>query len=132
MFEDLAALADITTEGFRRIYDDCYAHDYINGSSIIKRQYDILKASKAKGIGIIVITNKKQEIAEEVCLKMFGEKMIDIVIGRKDAQPIKPKPIITERIGEFGIDPKHCLGYYGDSITDMQTARLLKVKFYKC
>lgn len=129
MFNELAEMVKISSEDFRKKYDEQYAKDCISGSSIITEQYEILKEAKGIGIGIIVLTNKKQEIAEEVCEKLFGDNMIDIVIGRKDTHPIKPRHVIINRLNEFGISQDQCLRFYGDSNLDFETAKLLKVRF---
>lgn len=130
MFKDFALRAGTSTEDFRNKYDHLYALDCISGTSVIKKQYEIMETAKSNGIGTIVLTNKKQEIAEELCVKMFGNNAIDIIIGRKDTQPIKPRHVILERLLDLGINPqKQCLRYYGDSVSDWKTAELMNVEF---
>lgn len=129
MFQKLAEMANISKEEFRKEYDEQYSLDYISGSIVINKQLEILKDAKTEGIGIIVLTNKKQELAEKVCKKMFGDKMVDIVIGRKGTLPIKPHHEIIDRLQEYEITPVQCSKYYGDSISDMNTAKMLSVDF---
>ena len=130
MFNELAVMADLSKEKFREQYDEQYKKDCIAGSSIIDKQFNVLKEAKANGIGIIILTNKKQDIAEEVCKKMFGSNMIDIVIGRKDTQPIKPRHVIKNRLQEYGINPQEqCMKYYGDSKSDYETAKFIDVEY---
>ena len=130
MFKDFALMASTSTDDFRNKYDHLYSLDCISGTSVIKKQFRIMEDAKSNGFGIIVLTNKKQKIAEEVCEKMFGKNAIDVIIGRKDTQPIKPRHVILERLHNYCINPQdHCLKYYGDSNSDYETAKMLKVEY---
>lgn len=130
MFIDMAKISNLSLNEFRRKYDEQYALDYLSGTSIINKQFEILNDAKAKGIGIIVLTNKKQELAERVCENLFGHNGIDIIIGRKDTQPIKPRHVIIERLHDCGIKQlNQCIKYYGDSKSDLATAQLLRIEY---
>lgn len=76
-------------------------------------------------MGIIVLTNKRQELAGQVCTRLFSKSKIDVIIGRLDATPIKPR----EKLRTKGITTDQCIKYYGDSETDRQTAQLLNVEY---
>ena len=130
LFIDMAKISNLSLDEFRRKYDEQYAHDFLSGSSIINKQFKILTEAKAKGIGIIVLTNKKQELAERVCEKLLGNSLIDIIIGRKDSTPIKPRHVIIERLHDCGIKQlSQCIKYYGDSKSDLETAQLLRIEY---
>lgn len=130
MFVELSERLNISTGKFRMEYDAQYALDSLSGTTIIHQQYAILKDAKAKEIGIIVLTNKRQELAETVCRLVIGENAVDIIVGRQDTSPIKPRHVIIDRFHELGIDSEsQCLMYYGDSESDYETARLLNVKY---
>lgn len=130
LFIDMAKISNLSLDEFSRKYDEQYAHDYLSGSSIINNQFKILTEAKAKGIGIIVLTNKKQELAERVCEKLLGNSLIDIIIGRKDSTPIKPRHVIIERLHDCGIKQlSQCIKYYGDSKSDLETAQLLRIEY---
>ncbi len=130
MFLELALRAGTSTDDFRNKYDHLYALDCISGTSVIKEQYKIMEDAKSNGIGIIVLTNKKQNLAEEVCEKMFGYNVVDVVIGRKDTQPIKPRHVIIDRLLAHRINLDQCISYYGDSDLDRKTAELLGTKYF--
>ena len=120
----------MSVKDFRTSYDEQYALDCISGTKLIKQQYDRLKDAKEKGVGIIVLTNKHQCIAEQVCKTIFLKDEIDIIIGRKDAYPIKPRHVIIDRLCAYNITPqKQCLMYYGDSEIDNRCADLLCVPY---
>jgi len=130
MFVELSKLLNISAEEFRKRYDAQYALDSLTSTTVISQQYLILNDAKARGIGIIVLTNKKQELAETVCRTILGDNAIDAIIGRKDTQPIKPRHVLIERFRELGINPKkQCLMYYGDSQSDYETAKLLNIEY---
>ena len=130
MFAELAVKAGMTVDCFRQAYDDAYASDSVTGTSVMAEQYAILTSAREKGIGIVVLTNKRQQLAEDVCRWLFCDKEIDVVIGRQGTAPIKPRPVMVERLNACGIDPaRQCLCYYGDTDIDRRSAALLKVKY---
>ena len=132
LFKSLAQIAGLTSESFRFAYDKAYAKDFISGTKPITKQYKKLLAAKKEGLGVIVLTNKLQAIAEEVCNHFFSDGEIDIVIGRENAKPIKPKQVLVERFHAHNIEPQiQCLKYYGDSEVDYKSAKLLKVPYIK-
>lgn len=127
---EMAKMAGMSKADFRINYDEQYVCDCISGTKPIKQQYDILKKAKQQGVGVIVLTNKQQSIAEQVCNKIFLKDEIDVIIGRKDAQPIKPQHAIIDKFRAYGIIPsKQCLMYYGDSVSDRMSADFLCVPY---
>lgn len=131
MFVALAAMAKIEVNSFRNDYDKAYAADCLGGTDIMEPQHEIMQTAREQGFGIIVITNKRQEIAEKICNSLFGMKDIDLIIGRKGPVPIKDGPIAIRRLEAEGIRPSDCIRYYGDSETDMKTAKILNTEFLK-
>lgn len=129
MFADLAVYANMDTAVFREEYDREYELDCLTGTTIIKRQLDTLKNAKFQGIGAIVITNKRQNLAEKVCQNLFSNNEIDVIIGRKDVTPIKPRHVLKERLLSLGIAPSQCLKYIGDSDVDRQSAEMLNIPY---
>lgn len=130
LFKSLAQIAGLTSESFRLAYDKAYAKDFISGTKPITKQYKKLLAAKNEGVGVIVLTNKLQTIAEQVCNHFFSDGEIDIVIGRENGQPIKPQHVLTDRFHTHNIEPRtQCLMYYGDSEVDYKSAKLLNVPY---
>lgn len=129
-FIEMAKMAEIDVKEFRNSYDEQYAIDCISGTKLMKQQYNKLKDAKKEGLGIIVLTNKRQHIAEQVCNTFFQIDEIDIIIGREDSQPIKPRHVLIDRFRTFNINSKtQCVMYYGDSETDIRSADLLCVPY---
>ena len=81
-----------------------------------------------KGLGIIVLTNKKKEIADKICKNLFPIDTFDFILGRFDENPIKIAssecPILKEQERNFNI-----ITYYGNSIIDEEISQRLHVRF---
>ena len=129
MFIDLAKKTKMSQRVFRNYYDKKYSENFIVGTTPILKQHEILKMAKTNGIGIIVLTNKLQRLAEYVCNKLFPDE-IDIIIGREGTEPIKPRHVMHDRLQAHNIEAKkQCIIYYGDSIVDEKSAEILSVPF---
>lgn len=123
MFMNLSIRLNLSTNEFREKNDAKYDFDCWSDTTIIQQQYAILKDAKARGSGMIVLTNKRQELAETVCRTVFGENAVDAVIGRKDTVPIKPRHVIKDCFRQLGIHSESlCLMYYGDLESDCDVA----------
>ncbi|MDO4478651.1 MAG: HAD-IA family hydrolase [Lachnospiraceae bacterium] len=84
---------------------------------------EALKALKAKGLKLAVCSNKPDNATREGIREMFGEDVFDVVMGQKDPLKRKPWPDMPLAICDtLGVTPSECL-YFGDTGTDMQTAR---------
>ncbi len=84
---------------------------------------EALGALKAGGVKLAVFTNKPHESAPYVIEKLFGKGLFDHVQGQCEAVPIKPDPSgVFEIMRLFGAAKDECL-YFGDTNTDMLTAR---------
>ncbi|MCQ2441466.1 MAG: HAD-IIIA family hydrolase [Clostridia bacterium] len=82
---------------------------------------ELVASLKKLGYKTAVITNKAQEMAEKVVLRLIGDSF-DIVCGKREGYPAKPDPKLTlEVMSELGVKPEECV-FVGDSQTDMATA----------
>lgn len=82
---------------------------------------ELVATLKKMGYKTAVITNKAQEMAEKVVLRLIGDSF-DIVCGKREGYPAKPDPKLTlEVMSELGVKPEECV-FVGDSDTDMKTA----------
>jgi phosphoglycolate phosphatase len=82
---------------------------------------ELLKAMKAKGIRIAVLSNKPHARTVENIEAIFGKDSFDLVLGEQPGIPKKPDPAGVRRIlKEWQIAPEECY-YVGDTNTDMQT-----------
>lgn len=119
----------VSMPSFKSIFDKMHFDDCIDGVTVIETTKCILNDMKQKGLGIIVLTNKKQEIAEKICEKFFIAGTFDIIIGRDDKDTIKTINVILQRFQELFIDIQDCTIYYGNSEIDKSLAQELKINF---
>jgi len=82
---------------------------------------EALKALKAKGIRLAVLSNKPHPQTVQVVEKLYGKGLFDMIQGQCAEIARKPAPdgafLIAEKLG---VSPDDCL-YVGDTGTDMQT-----------
>jgi phosphoglycolate phosphatase len=82
-----------------------------------------LKELKRRGVKTAVFSNKPHESAVSVVETIFGKGFFDHIQGQTDQIPIKPDPTgVSEILRSFGAEKDECL-YFGDTNTDMLTAR---------
>jgi len=98
-----------------------YAVHYVDKTCVYDGVYELVDALKKKGISLAVVTNKKQEMAQMVVHKLFGD-VFDFVLGKCEGIPAKPDPasalIVMEKLG---VVPQECV-FIGDSGMDVATA----------
>lgn len=123
-----AAACNICADTFRALYDKEYQKAPLDGTVKIDRTCDILHNERRDGNSVIVLTNKRQDIAQLVSDNIIGKGLIDHVIGREGVNIIKPH-LVLDRLSGLGIHPSQCLRYYGDSYNDLLTARVLDTIF---
>lgn len=82
---------------------------------------DAIKILKEKGYKTAVVSNKRQEAVEELCVK-FYEGLFDIAIGEQDGLKIKPDPAMVNKALEYLDVTKEEAVYIGDSEVDIKTA----------
>lgn len=82
---------------------------------------DAIKILKEKGYKTAVVSNKRQEAVEELCVK-FYEGLFDIAIGEQDGLKIKPDPaMVNKALDYLGVTNEEAV-YIGDSEVDIKTA----------
>ena len=80
-----------------------------------------LQKLKEKGCHLYVVTNKPHELACIIVKDHFGD-LFSRVEGHREGMPVKPDPVLVNKvIEEEGVDKAKAL-YIGDSITDIKTA----------
>ena len=92
---------------------------------------DALKGLKNDGCNLYVVTNKPHELACYIVDYHFGS-LFSRVEGHREGMPVKPDPVLINRIiEEEGLDRSDCL-FLGDSITDINTAENAHVPCCLC
>ncbi len=83
---------------------------------------DLLGELLNMGLKLAVVSNKADGMAQKVVYEIFGDKIFDFVVGKREGCPTKPNPASTlEVIEKMGIKPEECV-FVGDSGMDMLTA----------
>ena len=113
---------------FKSIFDKMHFDDCIEGVTIIEMAKHLLENAKLKGLGIIVLTNKKQEIADKICKNLFPIDTFDFIIGRLREKPIKETSSICSTLKKMGMN-LHIIAYYGNSIIDEDISKRLHAMF---
>jgi len=115
---------------FKETFDEIYYGECLKNTTVIERSKCILEDAVKKNYTIVVLTNKRQEIAQKICAHFFPNLEM-LVIGRTNGVPIKPYCTVLERLESYGLATMRCHAYYGNSETDEQMASLLKVTYYE-
>lgn len=130
LFDDLVQFESLEYSTFKQAFDSIYAENFLDGTSVIASTLELLEAYRENGLSIIVLTNKRQSLAEDICHSLLNGK-IDYIIGRTDELPIKCKEKVIMRLSTYDITPSQCLLYVGDSEEDAKCADYLCVPFKK-
>ena len=92
--------------------DNTYAYDGMK---------ELVSALKEKGYKVAVVTNKAQEMADEVVKKLYGD-VFDLILGQREGIPAKPDPTAAfMAMSELSVNPDECV-FLGDSGMDVATA----------
>ena len=121
----VAEVCDMELALFKEEFDEEYGKLPTDGTTAIPSVLGIMQREREKGMGVIVLTNKRQYIAERVCEDVIGHGVVDYVIGRRDTRPVKPSTEILTRLQEHGIQRERCIWYYGDTGIDRVCAELI-------
>lgn len=125
------ALGEGGKDRFEEVFDTYYRY-YHEHYCVKTHPYpglsEVLKKAKEKGIRLFVYTNKPDAIAKEVVSHCFGEDLFEKVVGIPLGGKVKPdpEPFAEQVLRPCGFDPER-MAYFGDSVTDIQTARNLKI-----
>ena len=108
-----------------------YLAEYAIHSRELTRPYDgipaLLQNLLARGVQVIVYSNKDDSDTKAVVGHFFPEIPFLRVLGSRRDMPLKPDPTVMEAVlAELGFAPQDGL-YVGDTVTDMQCARNLKL-----
>lgn len=115
---------------YQIVFDDYYKHysiHYKEKTHPYKGRIESLQYAKSKSILLFIYTNKPEAIALDVMKTYFGnlfEKRVGIPLGGIT----KPDPasfLLQTRNYHLDFDKA---AYFGDSVTDLQTAFNLKIK----
>ncbi len=112
---------EATKEKALKIFMDHYRVHYKDKSYVYDGMAEVVGSLKKAGFKTAVISNKAQEMTDEVVSKLLGDKF-DAVCGKREGYPTKPDPTLTlEVMSNLGVNPSECV-FIGDSGMDCKTA----------
>jgi phosphoglycolate phosphatase len=124
----------ISEEAFYKCFCDFKEHYKIHSEDNTKEYdgiTDVLKALKANGFLLAVVSNKADFAVNTLCKKYFPG-LLDCAIGERDGIKRKPCPdSVNEVLKEFAVDKEKCF-YVGDSDVDVKTANNAGVRCIAC
>ena len=113
---------------FKQEYDSVLRADPLAGVSVPER-IPVLLAQLKDENALVVLTNKRQEVAEAICQALFPAGTFQHVIGRTSTVPLKPDGPIAEELRQRDIPLCAVRLLIGDSDEDRKTALRLGVEF---
>ncbi len=82
---------------------------------------ELVNTLKQKCFIVAVVTNKDQDMANEVVTSLYGD-VFDLIFGKRDGIPAKPDPTAAlMAMEQLGVKPDECV-FLGDSGMDVATA----------
>lgn len=114
---------------FKSVYDALLMQNPTFGVDVKKSTIDWLNKLKVAGYELVVLTNKRQEVADMICKSLFPLGLFACVIGRCTSETLKPLPKVKDVLKTYGIMLSDIVMMVGDSGTDYKTAKLLGVRY---
>ena len=123
--------AEITAQ-VTKFYRRWYGEHYNVKTKPYEHIREMLDALRAGGCRIAVLTNKMEDVAQELCASHL-EFLPDLIVrGQKAGMPLKPDPApVLAIMEEAGIGREQTI-YIGDSEVDVATARNTGIKCMSC
>lgn len=123
--------AEITAQ-VTKFYRRWYGEHYNVKTKPYEHIREMLDALQEGGCHIAVLTNKMEDVAQELCASHL-EFLPDLIVrGQKAGMPLKPDPApVLAIMEEAGIGREQTI-YIGDSEVDVATARNTGIKCMSC
>ena len=118
----------VSFSSFKQEYDSVLRADPLARVSVPKDIPMLLTQLKDKN-DLVVLTNKRQEVAEAICQALFPAGTFLHVIGRTSTVPLKPDGPIAEELRQRDIPLYAVRLLIGDSDEDRKTALRLGVEY---
>lgn len=128
----LAEDKELLAEAVKYYDGSCYPVTYKNGTECYEGMIDTLKALKARGYEMAVLSNKRDIFVGPMVKEMIPEGLISVAMGQRDELPKKPDPTVPLMIAKsLGFEPCQ-VAFIGDSDTDIHTGRNAKMQTVGC
>ena len=121
----LAESGKDTDENFAKVaksYDEAYEAEPLYKTAPYEGIPELLSALSEKGYGICVLSNKPDNVVQDIVRLFFGD-IFRVVMGKKPEFEIKPSPQAALAISrECGVEPAECV-FIGDTDVDIKTGK---------
>jgi phosphoglycolate phosphatase len=118
------SLCDEVMEIMRRHY----AGNCLVNSRLYKGIYETVTELHKRAVGLAVLTNKDQDLAERILGHFFTIGTFEYVLGATDGRPVKPHGrVIRELVDLMKLSPSDVI-LVGDSGVDMDTAAAADIR----
>lgn len=110
-----------TVNEIKKDFLEYYSLHYADNTYAYKGMPELVTTLKEQGFIVAVVTNKQQDMADEVVKSLYGD-VFDLIFGKRDGIPAKPDPTAAlMAMEQLGVTPKECI-FIGDSGMDVATA----------
>ena len=111
----------IVTHCYERMLADYGEHSLVK-THVYEGVPELVRALRAAGLGLAVLSNKSDELTQQVVAALLDPRDFVAVVGARQGVPLKPDPSVAlEVAARIGLAPDR-IAYLGDSLVDMQTA----------
>lgn len=114
-----------TEENFENVgkaYDSAYEADPLYKTAPYDGILDMLDTLKAKGLALAVLSNKPDNVTQDVVRLFFGDRF-DVIAGQKPGIKVKPDPAgVFLILEELGITAEESF-FIGDTYVDISTGK---------
>lgn len=114
-----------TSENFEKVgnaYDSAYEADPLYKTAPYDGILELLDRLKSEGIALAVLSNKPDNVAQDVVRLFFGDRF-DVIAGQKPNIKVKPDPEgVFMILKELGVSPEECF-FIGDTYVDISTGK---------
>lgn len=122
MLEEVGADTEENYINVGKAYDAGYEADPLYKTAPYDGIIELLDNLKSSGLKIAVLTNKPDNVAQDVVKLFFGDRF-DLIVGQKPDVKIKPDPEGAFYIAkELGAEISECV-FIGDTYVDISTGK---------
>lgn len=112
---------DNTINEIKQEFLEYYSVHYADNTYAYAGMPELVSTLKEQGFIVAVVTNKQQDMADEVVKSLYGN-VFDLIFGKRDGIPAKPDPTAAlMAMKQLGVIPDECV-FIGDSGMDVATA----------
>lgn len=110
-----------TVNEIKKDFLEYYSLHYADNTYAYKGMPELVNTLKKRGFIVAVVTNKQQDMADEVVKSLYGN-VFDLIFGKREGIPAKPDPTAAlMAMEQLGVKPEECI-FIGDSGMDVATA----------